>query len=688
MRAGFSNPWKIGFLFVQGSEKMAPSSMNRPFPTWLATLALAAASLGLAACTVKLPEEQEETEVPMEKQVQQSFTEPEGPAGEPATPRPTVDIKAPPILRAQGTQIVDPDGTPVILKGCNLGNWLLLEMWMLDLRGIRDQYEFESILTQRFGDAEMERLMEIYRSSWIQEHDFEVVRSFGFNVVRLPFNYRLLEDDARPFQLRENAFKWLDAAIRMAQGSGLYVILDMHGVAGGQSDDHTTGRAGQNKLWSSKENQQRFAWLWKEIANRYKTSSTVAAYDIINEPYGVKTADDEKVLVEVADLAYKSIRSVDTNHIIFFPATLKGFSFYGAPADHGWENVGYTAHHYPGLFGDDPTIEAHGKFISRVIPAQDALMRKAQAPFLIGEFNVVKRDLGGPGLMRAYYDIYGRKGWAATMWSYKLVNTRGGEHEDSWSMVRNLQPAPPFFPRTSSKDEIESYLRWLGSMEYSYYRNLGAALTQPEPPPVNLPITTNLHTTAPATDLLPGWQGQDIGNALPGGQKIKSSSAMDTYGGGQDIFGTSDQFRFVSRKVSGDFELTATIQTLTDAHQYSKAGLMIRATADPDSPHVLLNIFPDGAVLLAWRDEKGGGTEQKVLDTLMFPITLRIRRRGEMLEAAYSSTELEWKKAKVHLAPALGREVLTGFAVLSHDNNLLTTASWTDIRFSLGATGP
>ena len=220
--------------------------MNRPFPTWLASLALAGLTLGLAACTVKIPEEQEKAEAPMEKHVPPSFTEPSGPAAAPSAPVPPPEVKAPPFLRAEGTRIVDADGNPVILKGCNLGNWLLLEMWMLDLRGIRDQYEFESILAQRFGPAEKDRLMELYRSNWIRERDFEVVRSFGFNVVRLPFNYRLLEDDANPFQLRPDAFKWLDAALRMAQGAGLYVILDMHGVPGGQSDDHTTGHAGQN----------------------------------------------------------------------------------------------------------------------------------------------------------------------------------------------------------------------------------------------------------------------------------------------------------------------------------------------------------------------------------------------------------------------------------------------------------
>ena len=43
---------------------------------------------------------------------------------------------------------VTESGAPIVLKGCNLGNWFLLEMWMLDMgNDLRDQHEFESILT-------------------------------------------------------------------------------------------------------------------------------------------------------------------------------------------------------------------------------------------------------------------------------------------------------------------------------------------------------------------------------------------------------------------------------------------------------------------------------------------------------------------------------------------------------------
>ena len=77
--------------------------------------------------------------------------------------------------------------------------------------------------------------MEVYRDNWITPRDFKIIKSFGFNTIRLPFNYRLLQDDEKPFELKKDAFKWLDRAIEMAEAEGIYVILDMHGVPAGRA---------------------------------------------------------------------------------------------------------------------------------------------------------------------------------------------------------------------------------------------------------------------------------------------------------------------------------------------------------------------------------------------------------------------------------------------------------------------
>ncbi len=57
-------------------------------------------------------------------------------------------------LHASGTAIVDDQGRPVILHGCNLGNWLLNEMWMMEMwrdGDPKDQWQMEELLQQRFG---------------------------------------------------------------------------------------------------------------------------------------------------------------------------------------------------------------------------------------------------------------------------------------------------------------------------------------------------------------------------------------------------------------------------------------------------------------------------------------------------------------------------------------------------------
>ncbi len=382
------------------------------------------------------------------------------------------------MLRADDTRIVDPAGKPVVLRGCNLGNWLLLEMWMMEWRSVHDQHEMEETLRSRFGDAECHRLMEVYRENWISARDFDLIPTFGFNVVRVPFNCTLLEDDSKPYVLKPDAFKWLDHALAEACRVGLYVILDMHGVPGGQSVDHTTGRRKQNKLWTSEEHQKRTAWLWKEIATHFKDEPRVAAYDVINEPFGdYETPQHLPAMPGVFDRIYRSIRSVDSRHLVFIPGARQGIECYGMPADHGWDNVGFTEHYYPGLFGDKAAAETHDEFIRDFLPARQKYMRKARTPMLIGEFNAVLDLVGGGRRTAEYFRVYGDMGWAATMWCYKLADLAGGVKPERWWMVKNRDPLPVVDPLASSMQELEAFFRHLGTMPYVVNEDLRSALT-------------------------------------------------------------------------------------------------------------------------------------------------------------------------------------------------------------------
>ncbi len=384
------------------------------------------------------------------------------------------------LLQTRDYWIVYEDGDPVSLRGVNLGNWLIMEMWMLGVSGnVPDQYTFENVLAQRFGEEEKDRLMELYRESWITERDFEIIRSFDMNVIRLPFWYTLLEDDDEPFTIKPDGWKWLDWTIEQAERHGLYVILDMHGAPGAQWTEQHAGRQNYNQLWSNSEYQERTVWLWQQIAARYAGRKSVAGYDLLNEPWG----GTQGALKSIMDRCYQAIRSVDPDHIVIFSGHFNDVRFLGRPEDNGWTNAVYTVHNYPGLFGNgDPTVSTHRQYIKQGIPAANQTYRSLNAPILVGEFNVVFESAGGAEMMRRYFDLYADYGWAATMWSYKVLSNQGGIPDSFWGMVTNADGRPDFDIRNWSLTVLEARLRSLATMEYAIHEDLKYWLTTNEEP--------------------------------------------------------------------------------------------------------------------------------------------------------------------------------------------------------------
>ena len=266
------------------------------------------------------------------------------------TPTPTPIVKGLDPLHTQGTLWVNSDNTPITLKGTNLGNWLLQEFWMMNQSAnseATDQCSLESKFDERFGFDERKRLMVLFRDNWIAERDWDIMQNFGLNVVRLPFIWNLIEDENQPLTLRPDAWRYIDYAIDKAQEHGMYVILDLHGAVGAQGWQDHSGCAGQNLYWSTPEYQQRTIWLWQEIAKRYKDNGTVAAYGLLNEPWGTE-ADN---LADVMLSLYDAVRETDAEKIIVLPGHNSGIDEYGSPQSFSGTNVAFEMHFYPGIFG-------------------------------------------------------------------------------------------------------------------------------------------------------------------------------------------------------------------------------------------------------------------------------------------------------------------------------------------------
>ena len=352
------------------------------------------------------------------------------------------------LLRAEGTIWMNEQDEKVSLRGINLGNWLMMEMWMFGGdsvfgEGIVDQCTFEAALENRFGEDGKEKIFKAHRDSWITEKDWDVMESAGFNLIRIPFPYDLIEDDDNPKTLKEDAWDYLDWAIAEAKEREMYVVLDLHGAAGRQGWEHHSGCAGKNELWNSETYRDRTIWLWERIAEKYKGEAAIAGYGLLNEPWGASPA----VMAEFAEELYHAVRRYDDEHIVILPGHSEGggFTDYGDPADLGMENVAFEMHFYPGIFGwGDIGYEVHrdwltcGSMGDTGVCSWASRLRDVYTPILIGEMQpwTSLGELGGE-ITRATFDRYNELNWAATAWSLKTVSGAGGLGAGPWGLMTN-----------------------------------------------------------------------------------------------------------------------------------------------------------------------------------------------------------------------------------------------------------
>jgi glucan 1,3-beta-glucosidase len=173
---------------------------------------------------------------------------------------------------------------------------------------------------------------------------------------------------------------------------------------------------------------------------------------------------------------------------------------------------------YPGLFGGGPAIpEGHRAFLENLEPNIQSQIDTLNVPFMVTEFNVVFNKAGGGEMMRRHYDRYEELGWAATAWSYKVltspgmsntggwwfVTQYGGQSTGRWWAVTNKNPRMEIDLHTSSKEDIEAYLKELGTMELRINKEFRNAMVKKESPAKILPKgQLPPLNKAPTTDLI------------------------------------------------------------------------------------------------------------------------------------------------------------------------------------------
>lgn len=141
----------------------------------------------------------------------------------------------------------------------------------------------------------------------------------------------------------------------------------------------------------------------------------------------------------------------------------------------------------------------------------------------------------------------------------------------------------------------------------------------------------------------PGWTCQDIGSpAYAGSQSYAGDGLWTVSAGGADIWGTSDQFHFVSQSQPGDMTISAHVDSQITNDSWTKAGLMVRASNAANAAFYALEPTPGGNISVQYRDSAGGNAAVLVNRAGFAPVYVAIARSGSTYYAFTSNDGVTW----------------------------------------------
>ena len=130
---------------------------------------------------------------------------------------------------------------------------------------------------------------------FITEKDIEKISKWGFDHVRLPIDYEVLEeDDGTP---KEEGYSIVKRVVEWAKKYGLSIVLDLHKAYGYDFND--AGDSEKNNLFQSEKLQKRFVDLWDRISSNFNSYDNVA-FELLNEVVEENNADAWNSLIAKA----------------------------------------------------------------------------------------------------------------------------------------------------------------------------------------------------------------------------------------------------------------------------------------------------------------------------------------------------------------------------------------------------
>jgi len=173
-----------------------------------------------------------------------------------------------------------------------------------------------------------------------------------------------------------------------------------------------------------------------------------------------------------------------------------------------------------------------------------------------------------------------------------------------------------------------------------------------------------------------------------------ASGGIVMSGAGADIWGVADEFRYVFKTLTGNGSIVAKVDQLVDRDPWTKAGVMIRQSLEPDAAFAAVYVTGDNgvhyqarlrAMVDAVSDTDVATAEQTALRE---PVWIRIDRTGDQCNGYYSTDGVKWTAMSWNPQTLImSGPVYIGLAITSHVAGNPAVAEFSGIKTTGNVTG-
>jgi endoglycosylceramidase len=337
--------------------------------------------------------------------------------------------------------------------------------WLSTRSGRIVDAQGRTVLLRGFNDDALLQVGAYPPNPPLTNADAALMQTEGFDVVRLPISWSLLEPKRGQFS--QTYLRRISAVVSLCARHHLYVVLDMHtedfGVAfGGSGAPAWLSVAGVPDLqlpflsaawqrhvspavnaalayfWLDPNWQQLYWQAWTRVAAEFRSNSAVAGYDLYNEPHPFPVPPaifETHLLWPFYATGIRDIARVDPNHLFIVEGDLFG-DLPTAVRPLAARNLVYSTHLYSGSI-------LPPNFAGRIGPLQSELEQglseaeQLPAAYWAGELGIDHDRADAAGWARAEIALSNefQTGWAWWQWNDPSewgVEKGNGPPDTSW----------------------------------------------------------------------------------------------------------------------------------------------------------------------------------------------------------------------------------------------------------------